>query len=433
MPIPRPRSDFHCPGGYTQHHMRTIGDLIRTYYVIQRAVDDHLPHPLSPGDPSDAECELAYIQALIAEVPITWLQSAIAVVQHPAAQPPWPPTVIAAPCVDQPETEQCVESMLLSRLGWRGLPGGKSVAVAKLSVKSATSLQLGQVRAARRERHRQFVALALGTSSASEVAVAVKQLSAVLCRLWKRIKWDNLLKEVYWRFVINALPTAERMHQQDSACLCGTLSPGRQHHFWDCPVAQAVVECIAAELPADWCSRAPVGCPVHQRHVWLMMPPGGSKPLHKLAWMVVCLAAINGMDCGRKRANELRREWHIQQSVAANAGMVAAASQLPQTQSRITQFFHPVPLTPAQQQHRQSILQHRHDLLAQQRLASMHHMLLQAKQHAVARFWQLLADFVVLNPCSSPGFDTLSHDHPLLCLNHYNFLSLAPRNRTHSS
>ena len=163
------------------------------------------------------------------------------------------------------------------------------------------------------------------------------------------------------------------------------------------------------------------------------MPPGGSKPLHKLAWMVVCLAAINGMDCGRKRANELRREWHIQQSVAANAGMVAATSQLPQTQSRITQFFHPVPLTPAQQQHRQSILQHRHDLLAQQRLASMHHMLLQAKQHAVARFWQLLADFVVLNPCSSPGFDTLSHDHPLLCLNHYNFLSLAPRNRTHSS
>ena len=424
--VPPPVNQFHCNGGYIQPHIRTLSDLLRAYYVIQQAVDQRAPHPLSPGDPSDAECELAYIKALLAEVPVAWLQPALDVVQHPAAQPPWPPTVINS--MSMAATEQCVESMLVARLGWRGLPGGKSVSVAKLTVKLATLLQLGPVRAERRARHRQFVHLALGTQSAPEVAAGLQQLSTCMRVVWKHIKWDNFFKEVFWRLVIDALPTAARMHQQHSNCLCGAPMPGQQHHFWDCCIAQAVVQCIVSELPAAWCSRTPRVCPVLQRHVWLMIPPSGPMQLHKKVWMVVCLAAINAMDCGRKRANELRREWHIQQSRSASH---AATSQLPQDQRSITQFFQPVPLTPAQLQHRQD-QQRLQQQQAQQQQDSMNRLLLQAKQQAIAKFWQLLADFVILNPCPSRGFTTIPHDHPFICLDVNAFVSLAPRHHLQS-
>jgi C4-dicarboxylate-specific signal transduction histidine kinase len=160
-----------------------------------------------------------------------------------------------------------------------------------------------------------------------------------------------------------------------------------------------------------------------------MQPPGGSKQLHKKAWMVVCIAAINAMDCGRKRANELRRQLHIQQSHSASH---VASSQLPQRQSTITQFFQPVPLTPAQLQHRQHQQQLLQQQEAQQRQDDMDRMLLQATQQAVAKFWQLLSDFVILNPCPARGFATLPHDHPFICLDDHNFVCLAPRHHLQS-
>ena len=154
--------------------------------------------------------------------------------------------------------------------------------------------------------------------------------------------------------------------------------------------------------------------------------------------MVVSLAAINAMDCGRKRANELRRQWHIQQAAAATSALVNA-HELPQGQSRITQFFVPAALTPAQQQHQQMVQQRRQDhqqqlqlQQAQQRQTAIDRLLLQAKQQAVARFWQLLADFVILNPCPVQGFDDLLHNHPFICLNGANFVILSPRHHVPS-
>lgn len=205
--------------------------------------------------------------------------------------------------------------------------------------------------------------------------------------------------------------------------------PGQQHHFWDCSIAQSVVQCIVSELPAAWCTRTPGVCPVLQRHVWLMQPPAGPKQLHKTAWMVVCLAAINAMDCGRKRANALRREWHIQQAQSASR---IASAPLPQNQSRITQFFQPVPLTPTQLQHRQVRQQQLQQQQAQQHQDDMRRLLLQAKQQAVAKFWQLLSDFVILNPCPVHGFDAMPHDHPFICLDACDFVCLAPRHQLRS-
>jgi hypothetical protein len=64
---------------------------------------------------------------------------------------------------------------------------------------------------------------------------------------------------------------------------------------------------------------------------------------------------------------------------------------------------------------------------ALQRQYAWQQLLVQAKQMAVAKFWQLLADFAILNPCPGRAFGTLPHDHPFLCLDANGRLSLSPR------
>ena len=478
VPVPMPRSEFRCHGGYTQGHMRSLADLYRCWYIFQHAASHGLPHPLAHGYPDDPHCELAYLCALIANVPAAWTQATLSAVQHP---PDWPPAQVPHISNTPTEAEQAVEHMLVSRLGWRGLPDGSSVSVDKLSVKAATSLQLAHVRAERKLRHIKFVELALGTHVPATVAIGHKRLLSCLRCVWRQLKWDNFFKEVYWRLVVDGLPTAQRMHQTASKCLCDSICPGQQHHFWDCPIAQAIVQVVCRELSPAWCSRTPGVCPVQQQHVWLMHPPPGPRRLHARAWMVVCLSAINAMDCGRKAANDLCRQLHIQPLSAFLHN--ASTSAAPRQQS-ITTFFQPAPLPAAQQQqqvphqpnrqqqgvqrqhaagvHRlppapppgqrpitalmrpavltaaeqQQLLQHqqlreqRRIQLEQQQAVQLQQarqrLLVQAKQQAVAKFWQLLADFVILNPCPH-GFDTLPHDHPFLCLDANGLLCLSPR------
>ena len=77
----------------------------------------------------------------------------------------WPP-VSMPQAPDLPSAaEQIVESMLISRLGWRNLPHGRSVAVSDLTVKKATLLQLGPMRSQRRAQNTVFVRLALGVNT----------------------------------------------------------------------------------------------------------------------------------------------------------------------------------------------------------------------------------------------------------------------------
>ena len=313
--------------------------------------------------------------------------------------------------------------------------------------------------------------------------------------VWRQLKWDNLFKEVYWRLVVNGLPTAQRMHHANSQCLCECICPGQQHHFWDCPIAQAIVQVVVHELPPTWCSRIPGVCPIQQQHIWLMHPPPGPRHLHTKTWMVVCLSAINAMDCGRKTANDLCRQLHThsvaavippapagdaprQRSITAffhsapglpqvgdgtqqqrqqqaqhhpgrqpqrfhsgqpGVGLqqqpaTAVPAAPPDGQRRITELFHPTALSEAAQQQRLQRQQNREQQrvvleqqLATQQQQARQQLLVQAKQQAVAKFWHLLADFVILNPCPGPAFGTLPHDHPFLCIEADERLSLSPR------
>lgn len=307
VPVPAARSAFHLSGGYVKDHIRTLADLCRSYWIIQHAVDNDQPHPLCPGDCSDACGELDYIKALFANIPVAWLQAALAAVQDSQFQPAWPPPCLPDASVLPCDAEQWVEHMLVSRLGWQGLHGGKAVSIARLTVKSATALQTANVTSERLAKHQQFVARALHSSDSQHLGVGVKQLHVCMHKLWKRVKWDNALKEVFWRLTVDGLPTAGRMHMQHSACLCGSPSPDVQHHFWDCTIAKAVVSTLLSQLPPAWCTRPPAGDPsISQHHIWLMQPPPGPNALHRVTWLVLCLAAINAMDYGRKAANQVQ-------------------------------------------------------------------------------------------------------------------------------
>ena len=152
-----------------------------------------------------------------------------------------------------------------------------------------------------------------------------------------------------------------------------------------------------------------------------MLCPGagvpGARPLHEGVWRVVCLAAINAMDVGRSAANKARVEQREQ------AALDAAQQQLPAVpvnQQLITQLLQPAALTESQRQHQEQVRQRRQaqvQLVQQQRQQLAAAKLEEVKRQAVARFWELLQDFVVLRVAPESWFTQLAPDHPFLRVN----------------
>ena len=105
-----------------------------------------------------------------------------------------------------------------------------------------------------------------------------------------RLPWDNQHKEVFWRLALNGLPLAARMPKDGQPCSCGTSGPlpGRMHHFWECPVAVAVVSSLEAQLGGQLLAPP---------NIWLAQPPVG---VHTGAWELISLASISAMDAGRR-------------------------------------------------------------------------------------------------------------------------------------
>jgi hypothetical protein len=299
--------------------------------------------------------------------------------------------------------------MLVARLGWQNVRG-KAVPVAQLSVSEATSLQLGPLRAERRAKRTGFVQAALGSGAAPAAVIdGLKWVAANQSMLWK-MRWDNSFKELYWRLIMDGLPTSQRMHKSGDTCMCGAACPGWVHHFWECPVAVAVIDSVLSELPAAWCTRAAGRPPLAMRHVWLMQPPAGPTKLHRGIWKVVCLAALNAMDVGRRHANKL--------SIPPPALAVQQPPPLPAGQALITDTLQHAALTAAQQQHNQLVEQRRQQQQLhqqQQRQQLVAQMLQEAKQQAVLRFWELLADFVATEAAPATWRVAVPGNHPFLC------------------
>jgi hypothetical protein len=91
----------------------------------------------------------------------------------------------------------------------------------------------------------------------------------------------------------------------------------------------------------------------------------------------------------------------------------------------------PVAPTEAQQQHQQAVQQRRQQqqqLVQQERQQQTQQILQETKQLVVARFWELLTDWVVLNPSAPKWCPQVATDHPFLCRDDQRTLIvLAPR------
>ena len=289
----------------------------------------------------DKEHALQRITALVAAIPQAWRDAAD-----------------AAPANFTAVSGVQVVRTIFDRIGWYDpVHPGQPVKLAGLTVRQATSLQMQPIVTARQVKHDAFLAEAQEQGVQGQYGVMLNMrrcLHALFHQLW-RLKWDNARKELFWRMVLDGLPTSARMHMLGASCACGISTPGRLHHYWECPVAQAVVDTINTQLPHDH--------HVRRINVWLAKVPSGSN-MHTGIWMVVCLAALGAMDKGRKTLSRL--------DLAARPGSTAPARVLP-----------------------------------------LDVRILIASKVAIATFWDLLQDFVGMGLCPE-GWLMVGPDHPFL-------------------
>jgi hypothetical protein len=184
----------------------------------------------------------------------------------------------------------------LRSLGWHDPAPGPSgprpllsPAAAGIPVRTFTAMLTSDVERERSARHTAYVRMALRAPARSvAVTAAVARFRATLHAVW-RLPCSNALKEVLWRLAVNCTRATRYGNWSCPACPgVPRLTAGRQHVFWDCPVAVAVRGQLAAVL----------GCPgLAQASVWLLTPP--RRQFCGPVWSVVCLAALEAMDFGR--------------------------------------------------------------------------------------------------------------------------------------
>ena len=209
------------------------------------------------------------IAALLSTLPPAWVEAArllAPAVEAGTAQPPLPQEGLTA---------------LLSSVGW--MHRGRPLSLPAFTVRVGTELLLRPVEERREQRYlAPFAAAASPAGGATSADVL-----AMFDRLW-RVRWENQHKETFWRLAFDGLPTAARLHVA-RGCQCGAAGPAdRRHHYWACPVAQAVASTIGTAAGAD----------LTATNIWLARPPLG---VHGGVWDVVCLAAVAAMDHGRRR------------------------------------------------------------------------------------------------------------------------------------
>jgi hypothetical protein len=155
---------------------------------------------------------------------------------------------------------------------------------------------------ARLTAHTRFVQHAHHMRSVASATPHVADLRAAMARVW-RIRCDNRLKEPFWRLAVDAIPGSRfRPWVCPGGCSAGHVAPaGRQHTFWDCPVAVAVRAQLELGL-AEFLHPLPVALPppvlVPQHAVWLLTPP--CPGLDKSVWALVAVAAVAAMEFGRQ-------------------------------------------------------------------------------------------------------------------------------------
>jgi hypothetical protein len=194
-----------------------------------------------------------------------------------------------------------------------------------ITVKQLTQLQVNDARTERCKLTAAFIVEAVGPPAAGVPPThTFKTHIATLRRLW-RLEWDLSCKEPAWRLPLDCFVMFGHARYGGTAgsCLCGEGETCRAHAFWGCVVARTVIDEIQRALPA--------GSPVLTReHVWLHKPPPG---MQQQPWDVVCLAALQAMDHGRRELTRLHLRSPAAPAATAAAGpalLAAPAAAAPQ-------------------------------------------------------------------------------------------------------
>lgn len=399
--IDEPFTDFLAAG------VGTLGALLAVERAAlaapnQASYERDVRRPLLGGSYAFAERHVARerVADLLDALPAAWVAAARQAAVAPAGQLPLSPAAVLA-------------GVLLPRLGWRP-PGCDPLPVASLTVRAATALLTADAIAVRAAKYlAPFAAMAAGAPPPPfpplpplpfppPASSPLAELLAALQRLWG-LPWENGRKEAFWRLAYDALPTAARLHT-DEPCPCGAAvqRPGRQHHFWECSVARAVIGQLEAAR-AVAAAPAPPPAPLALANVWLARPPAG---VHAGVWGVVCLAAVEAMAHGMRRLAGLRLRWQQRQE--------RQPRQQPQ-QPRLVQltldgFLQPgggggslEPLPPAPNHGLERDAPDPDDPSDFPALAS---------RSACKFFWTLLSDFAALDCVPSSWLDALPRSHP---------------------
>ncbi|PNW81436.1 hypothetical protein CHLRE_07g356000v5 [Chlamydomonas reinhardtii] len=356
---------------------------------------------------------LAALQGLVGDIPPSWWSAAQAHAAQLASPGPAP--------VPAPSTSEVVRTTIMPRMGWK-LSGSETLKVplAKLSVRMATSMQLDDVATRRADLHEDYERAAQGLPPRAVVrredlpAAAAATLGAIrdtLARLWQKVRWERRHFETLWRLAIDAVPLPGNSHMplaRREPCGCGQHGHGgaaveahaaaaptpRQHHFWDCAVAKAVVAQINAHNPGP--------APISQAQLWLVQAPPG---FQQCVWDVVVMAALAATEHGRVRLRGMTRAaaaLGIQTAAAAapEAAVAGAAEAEPDLDE-----IPPTQLTPPQPGVNPVEL---------------------ACARAVADFWSRLMQFAQLG-VPQKGWDGVDATHPILAVVNGEMLCAMPQ------
>jgi hypothetical protein len=248
-------------------------------------------------------------------------------------------------------------------------------ALPPITVRSVTTLLTRPALRAQESARSTLAARAYALSTPSPQP-APKPIGLKFSLIWK-LKWLNEHKEPLWRLSLNGFPGRHLLH----SCPCGGHHPSsfpssqralawRDHHYWLCPLAQAIVSSISkALLP-------PLNITLECHHFWLLSPPHTS--IHEGVWSVIATAAIAAMDTARRYMIKCHLEDTERHS----------------SQHLITDFFH---------------LTHPTHV----RISPLS----RASRFAASRFWALVRDFAELNPSVPSSWveeKTKLQGHPIL-------------------
>jgi hypothetical protein len=335
--MPRPGLDRRHARLATCSALRTVGDAVRIGLAAAHAPrgmagwEQWVATQLAPADASSFRRSptMAALRGLLADVSAEWRSAATSVLDRAGGDGQAAAAGLAAAGV---ESEEMLRAKFVSRVGWRFSPT-LAIKLGDLTVGLATRMQLLPVSEQRACLHAAYEReareqLPAGPPMAAQPAVTpASTVPAVLARLWP-IRWEREHKETLWRLAIDGVPLPGNTHlhrMQPEQCGCGgyggsgpqSCSP-RAHHFWECPVAKAVVAQIAAHVPG----------PISRAHVWLAEAPAG---VQQCVWDVVALAALAAMERARAGLRAVAGPAAMGTGVAVGAAEAEAAPQ-PQQQ-----------------------------------------------------------------------------------------------------